>query len=211
LTIPAHIVARLHILRTRAALPAWVLVALAFLGELSDVWDGASLLWRWAASVPLLAWLTSSTGLLLLAVLWVVWLLLRPISEADALRLDRVRSVLREAAVAIRQEADRVDAATDLRELSSRGYDYMLSIDLLDDACVATVKAAYDEFMRREERMHKAADVPFSHLRTTADYLERVAARLTIAEIDPGFRLPESFADWSKGHQPNIRPVRWTR
>jgi hypothetical protein len=33
--------------------------------------------------------------------------------------------------------------------------------------------------------------------------------RLTLADIDPGFRIPDSFADWCAGHKPNVRPVSW--
>jgi hypothetical protein len=52
-------------------------------------------------------------------------------------------------------------------------------------------------------------DRPDPNAATAAAYLDRVADHLTLEDLDPGFRVPESFAEWCKGHKPNVRPVEW--
>ena len=123
-------------------------------------------------------------------------------------RVERVRSLLREAANAIRADATAVEAAAKKAEFSS-GYTFMQAFDFLDDACVASAMTAYNAFREREDRMYKAADAPSDAIRHAAAYFERLAEHLTLADIDPGFRLPESFDEWCKGHKPNLRPITW--
>ena len=166
------------------------------------------IVWRWVQDVPALAWLTSSTGLLVLALGWIGFLLVRPWSwiGSDGWRVERVRALLCEVATELEVEAAKPPAKN---FHGSGGYVYIQADDFIDDACVASVKAGLTAFLAKEKRMYEAADVTFSPFGATAVYLRHVAERLTFDDLDPGFRILESFADWRKGHQPNIWPVKW--
>ena len=200
---------RLRLLRRRAAVPAVVLAGLALVRQATYSWEGAVLVWRWVQGVPALAWLTSSTGLLVLALVWVGFLLFRPWSwvGSDGWRVERVRTLILEAITEVRADKP---APKNVGDAFDNCYSYIRARGLLDDACVASVTVDLEAFFAREERMYKAADVAFQPVPVTVAYLQRVADRLTFADLDPGFRIPESFADWCKGHQPNIRPVTWS-
>jgi hypothetical protein len=201
--------ARFRLLTTRAALPAWALVALAFIADSKDIFGVVSDGLKIMRSIPAIAWLLSPIGLLLLAVGWLIWLLIRPPGRLQEMeRVERVRALLHEVATAIRADAEESDAAAKKGEFSS-GWIFMKAFDLLDDACVASVMVAYNAFREREERQHKESDVPYDGVREAAAYMDRVADHLTRADIDPGFRVPESFGDWCKGKKPNVRPVAW--
>jgi len=195
--------ARFRLLITRAALPAWILGALALIADAKDIFGVIGDGLRIVRSIPAIAWLLSPVGLLVLAVGWLIWLLIRPPGRLQELeRVERVRGLLREVAAAIGADAEEADAASKKGELSS-GYIFMQAFDFLDDACVAAVMIAYNAFREREERMYKAAHVPYDGVHEAAAYLDRLAAHLQGADIDPGFRVPESFAEWCKEHKPN--------
>ena len=206
----ALVLERLRLLRQRAAVPPLEFAGLALVRQAAYSWDGAVIVWRWVQSVPMLAWITSSTGLLVLALLWVGFLLVRPSSwvGSDGWRVERVRTLIREAVAAVQADRDR-PAPKDFSEGFEGMFSYILARDMVDDACVASVVIDLDAFIARETRMHTAADVKFQPIRATAEYLTRLANRLSLRHLDPGFRIPDSFADWCKGHQPNIRPVKW--
>lgn len=206
----AATIERLKVLRRRAAVPAWILGALALLREAADSWGGAVLVWRWAESTPGIAWVTSSTGLVVLALLWVGFLLVRPWSWVGSTgwRLERVRTLVVEAAEMV--EADgKKPPPRDFREAFDNTRSYMHARDLLDDACAAHVAIGFDAFMAREERMYKEADVELDRRVVFAAQLRRIARSLTAVDVDPGFRIPESFTEWSVKHSPNIRPTKW--
>lgn len=212
MNLPSHLSARLQLLKTRAALPAWLLAAFAFLGAASDVVSGAVLAWRWAQALPWVGWLVSPVGLLVVAVGWLAWLLIRPPGVlADLERVEAVGALLREAAAAIREDVEVLNANAAIEDFAGAAYGYSEALDFFDDACVASVRAEYEAFKAREERMYRAARVEFYGPTEAAAYFERLADRLTLADVDPGFRVPPSFADWCEGHRPNIRPVAWRR
>jgi hypothetical protein len=209
--LPPVVAARVRLLATRAALPAWILAALAFIGNAEDMIGGARVVSHSLRSVPGIGWVFSPVGLLLFAVGWLIWLVVRPSGAFEELeRLERIRALLREAATAIRKEADADLAAAKKGEFPS-GYTFVCAFDMLDDACVASVSVGYRAFTEREERMYKAAGVDRQGIPEAAAYLNRLADHLSVAGIDPGFRLPLSFADWCKGHKANVRPVEWRR
>jgi hypothetical protein len=209
LNLPPHIAARLRLLRTRAALPAWVFTGLAAFDLIADVVGGARVVWQSVQEIPAVGWLASPTGLVLLALGWVAWLLIRP---AEALkrveRLEHMRIVLRQAASELRAAALHPSGSN---EAIGASYRFMQILELLDDAFVAKVRLDYDAFLERERRMYKAAGVDYSPFSLAADFIDRVAAHVTVDDLDPGFRVPASFAEWRAGHQPNIRPVLWSK
>ena len=87
----------------------------------------------------------------------------------------------------------------------------MHAFDFLDDACVASVTVAYNSFIEREGQIHKPLMCPLTPSIRRRRILSGSGDRLTLADLDPGFRVPESFAEWCNGHKPNIRPVDWGR
>lgn len=209
LTIPPHVAARLRLLRTRAALPALLPIALLTIGNAEDLITGTRLAWQALQSVPGLRWLASPIGMLLLSIAWLIWLIVRPPHAVERLeRVERLRVLLREAASAMRGEDAGADAAAMAGRLAG-GYAFVLGLDFLDDAFVERVRLDFEAFKEREHRMYSAADVPDGGVKLSADYFEWLSNHITPADVDPGFRMPLSFAEWSEHHQPNIRPVNW--
>src|SRR5262245_53536092 len=110
--LPPAVSARCRLLVTRAALPAWIIGALLLIAEAREIYHGVDDGFALLQSIPAVGWLFSPVGVLILAVCWLIWLLIRPSSKLQQLeRVERVRSLLREAANAIRADATAVEAA----------------------------------------------------------------------------------------------------
>jgi hypothetical protein len=194
--VPQHIADRLRQLKQRAALPAYVFLVL---GYWSTIEFAVGKIRAFALWVP--SWTLTLAG-----VLWLGYLLLRPARGAD--RVEEMRGLLREAATAChaiqRPARETIDSASALALKDLRLHRF------LEMGFAAYVARDYDLLREDERERWQQAGTTFRMELISADFLDRLAARLTADDLDFGFHIPQSYEQFSAANtwQPNTRPVR---
>jgi hypothetical protein len=152
-------------------------------------------------------WFTIVVGLLLMAgVGAVIWL---QISDADSgaatspvaapatsdPRLETMKRLLNEASAEVRRSPRNPNMTMD--EVSERALMYLHVVRFLNAGFAHYVRPDFDRFMDTErEKWQAVGDFDAEH--TMADYLDRLSARLTPADLDPGFVLPLDYQQFRK-------------
>jgi hypothetical protein len=119
----------------------------------------------------------------------------------DASRVTRVQRVLREAATLVR--FSRPHASMSIEEITGHVWPMRMIVPELLKMALRIPKAdEYLAFLRTERDKYGADREPCD---SAAEYLDRLADRLTEADVDPGFVIPERFEQFNPATWPKNR------
>lgn len=193
--MPLPRINRLRRVFTKQAIPPWLITGWAALDAASNIdfvrQDGAAVL----------KFLVTPAGNLLVLVIglaWLVFLAMRPENKLD--RVKHLRRLLLEAAKTRREWA--TDKGSKLDRIENIITQEVRMLLFLQTGFSHRVWPDYQAFMKAEEEKLRAANKWNAH-EAAARYLERLASRLTVDDIDEGFHLPDSLEQY----RPDAWPV----
>ena len=194
---------RLRKLRSRLAIPGYVLVAWGAIGNVSRM----EYVVRKMDQVAQLPY--ARLALIALGFAWLAWLVSRkpPGTDASAERLTKMKSLVGQAQADF--AARKVERAATFKEAAERSM-HLLSIQaFLKQAFRHHVLMDYQKFLDHERALWEAADAAWDYNQATAEWLGALGRRITADDLDPGFLLPHDYHQHMKADSwtPNRRPL----
>jgi hypothetical protein len=174
----------------------WTLLALKVLWEIVDaasnveyVLDKAPTLKR--VVMPIL----SSNTLIVAAVLWLLFVVMRPSHwSLHWTRVGRAKRLLSEAIEIFSSEP------VDIRNndaVHHAAWELVQIHSFVQMAFGDRTRQDLADYTDSEQRRYREADRPFDHRQAVARFLKRLRGNLNSSNVDPGFLIPDSYRQFA--------------
>jgi hypothetical protein len=194
---------RLRALVRLPALPGWLLIILVNVHRLVQFWDEAEFAAEKARRYVVFDWFLSPSMLTVLGFAWLAFIVFR--TDRNTTRLTTTQRLLGEAAKHLRSLPT---TRPDTFEVAFRdSWQWLRVTQFVEAAFTHRIPPDLQAFISAEQKKWEASDKKFSVSNCTAQYLEKLAGRLTERDLDFGFHLPDTYSQFAESEKwpPNTR------